>query len=74
VAESVADRQSAKRGTAETDRRSSAATVRGIRTGAASTLDRKELFSALYQVQLQGFISSNSTLELPHSDNPKSPY
>jgi len=33
--------------------------------------DLKELFTALYQVQLQSFISSNSTLELPHSENPE---
>ena len=33
--------------------------------------DPKQLFSALYQVQLQNFISSNFTLELPHSDNPE---
>ena len=36
-----------------------------------STADLKELFTALYQVRLRSFISSNSTLELPHSENPE---
>jgi len=36
-----------------------------------SSLDLKELFSALYQVQLRSFLASNSTLELPSSENPR---
>src|SRR5207247_4904866 len=36
-----------------------------------STRDLKELFSALYQVQLRSFLTSNSSLELPRCENPE---
>ena len=40
-------------------------------TDLETSFDRKQIFTDLYRIQLQSFLTSGATLELPHSDNPE---